>query len=139
MPSWSLYSHGESQMWNSILYVVNIYVIKVIKYINSKIYSMLYSDNVAVSCTVVWEGHGGYMTFEMLENKCLNLRDIPVVLGFLSWWVNTGVMDIIVLLCSYCYYISLIVLKQLVVMGWLYTIFSLSVWGSNEYIHENTL
>ena len=45
---------------------------------------MLYSNYVAVLYTVVWEGHGGYMTFEMLENKCLNLRDIPVVLGFLS-------------------------------------------------------
>lgn len=53
---------------------------------------MLYSDNVAVFFfvnvavlyTVVWEGPVGYITFEILENKCLNLRDIPVVLGFLS-------------------------------------------------------
>ena len=35
-------------MLNSILYIVNIYVIKVIKDINSKVYLMLYSDNVAV-------------------------------------------------------------------------------------------
>lgn len=71
-------------MLNSILYIVNIYVIKVIKYINSNIYLMVYSGNVAVLYTVVWECHSGYMTFEMLENKCLNLRDSPVVLGFLS-------------------------------------------------------
>ena len=83
-------------MLNSILYIVNIYVIKVIKDINSKVYLMLYSDNVAgfffffffnvaVLYTVVWESPGGYITFEILENKCLKLRDIPVVLGFLSW------------------------------------------------------
>ena len=117
MPSWSLYSHGESQVLNSILYIVNIYVIKVIKYINSKICLMLYSDNVVVLYTVVWEGHGGYMTFEMLENKCLNLRDIPIVLGFLSGWINTGVMDMILLYYYVHIVISLIVLKQLMVMG----------------------
>ena len=78
-------------MLNSILYIVNIYVIKVIKDIYSKVYLMFYSDNVAVFFlnvavlyTVVWESPSGYITFEILENKCLNLRDIPVVLGFLS-------------------------------------------------------
>ena len=42
---------------------------------------MLYSENVAVLYTVVWEGLYGKVTFEMLESKCLNMRNIPLVLG----------------------------------------------------------
>ena len=41
-------------------------------------------QSVVILYLVGWEGHYGKVTFEMLENKYLNMRVIPVVLGSLS-------------------------------------------------------